>query len=125
MDRLRPVLRKTIPMSLRDAYRQKFEAQLEEATARLAILKARAKRAAAEGRIFAHDELGITEEKIAQLKSKLKESGGASEGAWEELKVGIEGAWAELSTAARKAADKFNSEPAPGEPKKATQVEPS
>ncbi len=112
-------------MSLRDAYRQKFEAQLEEATARLSILKAKAKQAAADGRIFANDELGITDEKIAQLKAKLKELGGSSESAWEELKVGIEGAWSELSSAARKAAEKFNTDPPSAESKKATQVEPS
>lgn len=124
-------------MNRREAYRQKMEAQLEEAAAHLTILKARAKRALAEGRIHAHDELGITDDKIAALKSKLKEFGNSSEHAWEEMKVGVEGAWEELLTASKKAADKFKketppvSQPAPSTANsgtaspKATQVEPS
>lgn len=117
-------------MNLRDAYRKKIESQLEEASARIAILKAKAKRAAAEGRIYANDELGMTDEKIAKLKQKLNELGEASGGAWEELKSGIEGAWEEIVSASRKAADKFKNEPPATEPPKtnppaATQVEPS
>ncbi len=112
-------------MNLRDAYRQKINAQLEEASARLAILKARAKLAVAEGRIYAHDELGVTDEKIAQLKSKLKDLGEASGGAWEEMKVGIEAAWEEIASASRKAAEKFKTEPPAADTGKPTQVEPS
>jgi len=94
-------------MSVKDAYRQKIEAQLEEQSARLAVLKAKAKQAVADGKIMAYEELGVADEKIAALKSKLKELGSASEGAWETMKGGVEQAWNDLSESCKKAADKF------------------
>jgi len=96
-------------MSMRDAYRQKIEAQLEEQSARLAVLKAKAKQAVADGRIIAYEEIGAAEEKINALKAKLKELGAASEGAWETMKGGIDSAWKELSDSCKEAADKFRS----------------
>lgn len=96
-------------MSLRDAYRQKMEAQIEEQCARLELLKARAKRAVADGKIMAYEELADAEGKLASTKARLKELGAASEGAWEEMKSGVEGAWASLKAAGEKAADKFKS----------------
>ena len=94
-------------MSLKDAYRQKIEAQLEEQSARLALLKAKAKHAMADGKIMAYEELGDAEHNLANLRAKLKDLGAASEGAWETMKGGVEQAWKDLSESCRKAADKY------------------
>ena len=94
-------------MPLRDAYRQKFEAQLEELSARLALARAQAKKLAADGRIAAHEELADTEARIAKLKAKLSELGTASGEAGKELKSGVENAWNELNQAAKRAFDRF------------------
>jgi hypothetical protein len=94
---------------MREAYRQKIEAQLEEQSARLAVLKAKAKQAVADGKIMAYEEIGVAEEKITALKAKLKELGAASEGAWVTMKGGIDSAWKELTESCKQAADKFRS----------------
>jgi chromosome segregation ATPase len=94
-------------MSLKDAYRKKIEAQVEEQVARLAVLKARAKQALADGQILAYEELADAETKLTALKSKLKDLGAASEGAWETMKSGVDQARRDLSDSCRKAADKF------------------
>jgi hypothetical protein len=98
-------------MSLRDAYREKFEAQVEEQRARLELLKAKAKRAVAEGKILAYEEIGDAEQKLAAITTKLKALGTASEGAWETMKDGIEKAWADLTDSCKKAAAKFKAHP--------------
>lgn len=94
-------------MSLRDAYRQKMEGKLEEERARLDVLRAKAKQAVADGKIMAYEELVDAEAKLESAKTKLKELGTASEGAFEELKTGVEGAWASLKSAGEKAVEKF------------------
>src|SRR6266705_2744302 len=94
-------------MSLRDAYREKLAAQVEEQKARLDLLKAQAKRAMADGKIMAYEELADADQKLAHMKTKLKELGTASEGAWEEMKGGAEKAWHDLAEASKKAFAKF------------------
>lgn len=97
-------------MSLKNAYRERMEAQLEEQRARLELLKARAKRAVADGKIMAYEEIADADRKLDALKARLKELGAASEGAFEEMKAGVESAWSSLSESCGKAAAKFKSE---------------
>ena len=94
-------------MSLKNAYREKMEAQLEEHRARLDLLKAKAKRAVADGKIMAYEELAEAEAKFTTAKARLKELGSASEGAWETMKGGIDSAWKDLADSCKQAADKF------------------
>ncbi|MDP3068712.1 MAG: hypothetical protein Q8N18_00405 [Opitutaceae bacterium] len=94
-------------MSMRDAYRLKFEAQLDELNARLALARAKAKQLAADGKISAYEELADTERKIDAMKTKLKGLGSAGEGAWADLKGGVETAWTDLNQAAKRAFDRF------------------
>jgi len=94
-------------MSAKDAYKQKIEAELELAQAKLAEFKAQAKSSAADARIKYSKQVDELEQKINTTKGKLKELGEASDDAWEQLKVGVESAWGALSTAIRSAAAKF------------------
>ena len=94
-------------MSLKDAYRQKMEAKLAEQQARLDWLKARAKLAVADGKIMACEELADAEQKLASAKAKFKELAHASEGAFQEMKMGMEQAWDALKSAGQKAAQKY------------------
>jgi len=97
-------------MSLKDVYREKLEAQIEEQRARLELLKAKAKRAAADVKIIAYEEIGDSDAKLDALKGKLKELGNASGDAWQEMKGGIEKAWEDLTVSCKKAAHRFNDE---------------
>jgi hypothetical protein len=100
-------------MSLEDAYREKIEARIAEQQARLDWLKARAKMAVADGKILAYEELADAEHKLDSAKAKLKELAHASEGAFQEMKVGVETALDALNSAAQKAAQKYKSSPSP------------
>jgi hypothetical protein len=84
-----------------------MEAQLEEQRARLDLLKAKAKRAVADGKIMAYEELAEAEQKLASAKGKLKDLANASENAFGELKAGVEKAWNDLTESCKKAARKF------------------
>jgi uncharacterized protein YjbJ (UPF0337 family) len=94
-------------MSTKEAYKQKIEAELELAQAKLAEFKAQAKSSAADARIKNAKQVDELEQKINATKGKLKELGEASDDSWEQLKVGVESAWGALSTAIRNAAAKF------------------
>jgi mevalonate kinase len=94
-------------MSTKEAYKQKIEAELELAQAKLAEFKAQAKSSAADTRIKYSKQVDELEQKVDATKVKLKELGEASEDAWEQFKDGVESAWGALSAAIRNAAAKF------------------
>ena len=94
-------------MSTKEAYKQKIEAELELAQAKLAEFKAQAKSSAADTRIKYAKHFDELEQKVDTTRAKLKELGEASDDAWEQLKVGVESAWGALSAAIRNAAAKF------------------
>ena len=94
-------------MNTKEAYKQKIEAELELAQARLAEFKAKAKISTADARIKYAKQIDELEQKIDATKAKLKELGEASEDAWERLKDGVESAWGALRTAVRDTTAKF------------------
>jgi hypothetical protein len=94
-------------MSTKEAYRQKIEAELELAQAKLDQFKAQTKISTADARIKYAKHVDEIEQRVGATKAKLKELGEASEEAWEQLKDGVESAWGALSTAIRNAAAKF------------------
>jgi hypothetical protein len=94
-------------MSTKEAYKQKIEAELELAQAKLAEFKAQAKIFTADARIQHAKQVDEIEQRVGATKAKLKEMGEASEDAWEQFKDGVESAWGALSAAIRNAAAKF------------------
>jgi hypothetical protein len=94
-------------MSRKEAYKQKIEAELELAQAKLAEFKAQAKISSADARIKHAKQVDEIEQRVGATKAKLKELGEASEDAWEQLEDGVESAWGALSAAIRNAAAKF------------------
>lgn len=99
-------------MKLSEAYRQKFEAQIEELNARLAVVRAQAKRLAADAQIVAHEELADTDRKLAELQARLTALRSAGDGAWQDMKGGVESAWRDVNQAAGRALQRFGSKPA-------------
>jgi ribosome-associated translation inhibitor RaiA len=85
-------------MSEREAYKKKFEAEIELAHAKLAQLKAQAKNASADARIRYEQIVDNLEQLLDATKTKLRELGSSSEEAWEALKVGVEAAWGDFTT---------------------------
>ncbi|WML90096.1 coiled coil domain-containing protein [Thiothrix lacustris] len=94
-------------MNTKENYQQKVEAELVLVQAKLAEFKARAKVASADARISYDEQMSELEQRFDDTKTKLKELGEASDGAWENLKDGVESAWSTLSNSVQHAADKF------------------
>ncbi len=86
-------------MSSKEAYKQKIEAELELAQAKLAEFKARAKSLTADARIRHAGRVDDLEQKVDTTKAKLKELGEASDADWEQLKDGVEDIWGTLQSA--------------------------
>jgi hypothetical protein len=97
-------------MSLLDAYRQKLEAQIQEHKAQLDLLKARARRVAAQSRIVGYEELAEADKHLEHLKAKFDELKGAGGGALGEIKTGVKKALADLKISTKKAAQHFNTQ---------------
>ena len=94
-------------MSTRDAYKQKVQAEIELAQAKLAELKAQSKSAAADARIKLEGMIDDLERMLDTTKTKLRELGSSGEGAWEHLKDGVDSAWGDFKTGLGKATAKF------------------
>lgn len=94
-------------MSLKEAYKQKAEAELELAHARLVEFKAKAKSFTADTRLKYARHVDELEHGIATAKARLKELGEAGEDAWEKVKDGMESALGSLREAVRNTAEKF------------------
>jgi len=94
-------------MNTKDAYKQKAEAELEIAHARLAEFKAKAKNYTADTRIKYAKHLDELENGVDTAKARLKELGEAGEDGWEKLKDGVENAMNGLRKAVHDVAEKF------------------
>ena len=88
-------------MDTKEALKQKIEADVELAHAKLAELKAHANSSAADARIKYAQLADELEKKVEATRGKLKEMSEASDERWERLKDGVEGAWISLRTAVR------------------------
>jgi len=94
-------------MSMKDAYKQKAEAELEIAHSKVAEFKARAKNFTADTRISYAKHLDELEHSVATAKARLTELGEAGEDGWEKLKEGVERALTGLRKAMHEVAEKF------------------
>jgi hypothetical protein len=93
--------------SKRKAYEEKFDAQLKEWSAELALLNAKADKAKAEAKIEYHKTIETLQGKLDAARTKLQELRTAGDDAWEDLKKGAEKVWTEGKTAFQSAASRF------------------
>jgi hypothetical protein len=91
----------------RKAYEEKLDAQLEEWSAQIALLRAKADKAKAEAKIEYHQTIEALQHRQNEARTKLQELRTAGDEAWEDLKTGAEKAWAEVKTAFHDAVSKF------------------
>src|ERR1700744_4601869 len=96
-------------MSLLDTYKQKLELQIQEHKASLDLLRAKAQRVTAQGKI----ELAQADKHLAHAKARFKELKGASSHALVDIKAGLNRALADLKTSSKKAARHFDQQPPP------------
>jgi len=91
----------------RDAYVQKLKAKLDEWNAEIDLLAARADQADADAKIGYQKRLYEMRGKREELKKHIAAIQEASEGAWEDLKKGLENSWQILKGSFSKAKSEF------------------
>jgi hypothetical protein len=91
----------------RKAYEEKLDAQLDEWSAELSLLKAKADKAKADAKIEYFKTIEALQLKQNEAKAKLRQLKSAGDDAWEDLKAGAEKAWAEVKTAYHDASSRF------------------
>lgn len=91
----------------RKAFEEKFDAQLAEWNAQIALLKAKADTARAEAKVEYYAKIEALQHQRDMVRTKQQELKAAGDEAWEELKIGAEKAWGEVKTAFHDAAAKF------------------
>ena len=91
----------------RKAYEEKFDAQLKEWSAEIALLNAKADKAKAEAKIEYYKTIETLQGKQDAARTKLQELRTAGDDAWEDLKTGAENVWTEVKTAFQSAASRF------------------
>jgi uncharacterized coiled-coil DUF342 family protein len=94
-------------MSMKKAYEQKLQARLDEWSAEIDKLKAKADSAEAGAQLEYYkqiDELRSMQTTAANKLTELKDTG---DDAWEALKSGFDGAWDSFGDAMKSAAERF------------------
>lgn len=91
----------------RKAFEEKFEAQLKEWNAEIALLKAKADKAKAEVKIEYYKTIETLQGKQDVARTKLRELRSAGDDAWEDVKAGAENIWTEIKSVFKNAASRF------------------
>jgi chromosome segregation ATPase len=91
----------------RDAYVQKLKARMDEWNAEIDKIEAKADQAEAESRIEYQKQLENLRARRKEVEDKMAELQQAGDGAWEDLKAGIESARDALGNALKSAASRF------------------
>ena len=91
----------------RKAFEEKFDAQLKEWSAEIALLKAKADKAKAEVKIEYYKTLETLQGKQEVARTKLKELRSSGDDAWEDVKAGAENVWTEIKVLIQNAASRF------------------
>ena len=92
-------------METREIYKEKYQAQIHEWTAKLDVLKARAEKMSAQTKLDAKPRMDSMHEKLEAAKAKMHDLAGATDDKWEEVKKTLDHAWTETLSAVEGAYD--------------------
>ncbi|MFA6178936.1 MAG: sll1863 family stress response protein [Methylophilaceae bacterium] len=95
-------------MSLKDTYIEKLKVQLDEWSADIDVLEAKAKQADAALKSKYHEKIEELKYQKALAQGRISELQGAAEEAWEEIKNGGEVVWATIKQTFSDAKSKFD-----------------
>ncbi|MBF0292905.1 MAG: coiled coil domain-containing protein [Nitrospinae bacterium] len=93
--------------SKREAYEKKFDAQLSEWSAQIALLRAKADNAKADANLDYHKTIETLQRKRDEAAAKYHELKSSGDEAWEDVKKGAERAWDDVKTAYHDVLSKF------------------
>ena len=92
-------------METRELYKQKYEAQIHEWSAKVDVLKARSEKMTAQAKLDAKPHLDSLSAKAEAAKAKLQEVAEATDDKWDAVREGAEQAWTDLKSAVEGAYD--------------------
>lgn len=95
-------------MSLKDTYIEKLKVQLDEWSADIDVLEAKAKQADAALKSKYHEKIEELKYQQTLAQGRISELQGAAEEAWEEIKNGGEIVWATIKQTFSDAKSKFD-----------------
>ena len=94
-------------MNQKELFEKKMRARLDEWSAEIDRLEARAEQADADVRMALKQEIDAAAARRDVVRTKLEEFASAGDDAWEDLKTGMEHAWSSLESAMRAARSRF------------------
>ncbi len=94
-------------MSMKEACEKKLQSQLDQWSAEIDKLKAKADAAEADAQLKYYKQIEELRSMQAAANEKLDQLKEAGDDAWEDLKAGIDSAWDSLSGAIKSAASRF------------------
>ena len=94
-------------MEIKDAYKQKMEAQLKEWDAQINLLEAKVENAGADIKVKRAEQLHELRAKQRAASEKMQELGKASGAAWDQVKVTADKVWEDLKAGVEAAHSKF------------------
>jgi hypothetical protein len=92
-------------METRELYKQKFEAQLREWSAKLDALEAHADKVSAEAKIAAKPHLDTVHAQVQAAKAKLHQLAETTEDKWDDATKGAEHVWIDVKASLEGAYD--------------------
>jgi uncharacterized coiled-coil DUF342 family protein len=92
-------------METREIYKQKFEAQIHEWSAKIDALTARADKLTAEAKLEVKPHIDAVHDKLDAAKAKLHELGEATDDGWNDVKKNADSAWSDVKAAVEGAYD--------------------
>lgn len=95
-------------MSMKEAYEKKLQSKLDEWSADIDKLKAKADSAEADAQLEYYRQIEELRTMQETASKKLDELKAASDDAWEDLKAGIDSAWDSLSSSIKSATSRFS-----------------
>jgi len=97
-------------METRDLYRQKYEAQLHEWSAKIEVLKAHTDKLTAEAKLDVKPRLDALHAKLEAARAKLREIADATDDRWEDVKKEADHLWSDFKGAVEGAYDTLKPE---------------
>jgi hypothetical protein len=100
-------------METRELYRQKYEAQLHEWSAKIGVLEAQADQLTAQAKIDAKPHFDGLRLKLAAASAKLHEIAEATDDRWDDVKKGADHVWNDFKAAVEGGYDALSAKPKP------------
>lgn len=86
-------------METRELYKQKYQAQLHEWSAKMDVMKAQSEKLTAQAKLDMKPHLDAMHDRVEAAKAKLHDVAEATDDKWDEVLKGADHAWHDVTSA--------------------------